>query len=233
MPAPALRHLRNALGLALALGLLSAAAAHERHEASERREGRERRELREERGEREPRLDLPDGRVVRPGQSVDLSWSAADDIRELEILLSTDGGRHYAVCISPQLDPGARHFTWRVPDVAGAELRLRIRFNRGGVEIEGPPTGPLAVGRAPGDRPEPLGLPPVVPGEPGPRSGSRAGAAAQLSATDAEGTEDAAPPATQAGTLLAPHSSALQATHSRRPPIQRPARTPQVVPLRT
>jgi hypothetical protein len=108
--------------------------------------------------ESEPRLIVPEGSVVRAGQWIDLHWTAAESIVELEVLLSTDGGRTYPVCISPRMDPEERHFVWQVPADAGAEPRLRIRYNRGGREIEGPPTRVLK--RMAGDeQPEPLGLP--------------------------------------------------------------------------
>jgi hypothetical protein len=131
-------------------------------------------EDREEREERsEPRLILPGGHVVQPGQRIVLAWSAADSISELEILLSVDGGRHYSVCVSPQLDPGSRRFVWRVPDVPNASLRLRIRYNRGGREIEGAPTATLRTTGGDADQPEPLALPPAPgsPGAPASRSG--------------------------------------------------------------
>jgi hypothetical protein len=106
----------------------------------------------------EPRLILPGGRLVHAGQVVDLSWSAADSISELEILLSVDGGKHYLDCISPRLDPRRSHFVWRVPDLGNRVLRMRIRFNRGGREIEGAPTQPLLALSTRGG-PEPLALP--------------------------------------------------------------------------
>src|SRR5689334_11970857 len=65
--------------------------------------------------ESEPRLIVPAGSVVRAGQWIDLHWTAAESIVELEVLLSTDGGRTYSVCISPQMDPAQRHFVWQVP----------------------------------------------------------------------------------------------------------------------
>src|SRR5262245_28283198 len=124
--------------------------------------------------ESEPRLTLPGTRVVRPGQWIDLRWSEADSISELEILLSRDGGRHYVECISPQLDPRRCHYTWRVPEIGKGELRMRIRFNRRGQEIEGAPSAPLMVAGGLGG-PEPLGLPPLArdSGERSPRSSSR------------------------------------------------------------
>jgi hypothetical protein len=120
-----------------------------------------------------PRLILPGGFLVRAGETVDLRWSEADSISELEILLSEDGGRHYARCISPQLDPHRSHFVWRVPEVGSRMLRMRIRFNRGGREIEGAPTPPLLALSPSQGGPEPLGLP-SFPGSHAPRqAGSR------------------------------------------------------------
>jgi hypothetical protein len=144
--------LRSLVCCGLAAALLSTAAA-----ASERRE------------EAGPRLNLPGGHVVHPGESIRLCWGEADGITEMEILLSVDGGRHYSVCISPQLDPVRREFIWRVPDDAPGALRMRIRFNRNGHEIEGAPTTPLVVATADG-QPAPLGLPAAgdVPGAPRP-----------------------------------------------------------------
>jgi hypothetical protein len=109
--------------------------------------------------EAEPRLSLPGGCVVRAGEVVDLQWSAADSISELEILLSVDDGRHYVRCISPELDPRRSNFLWRVPELGSRVLRMRIRFNRGGREIEGAPTAPLVASSAGQGGPEPLGLP--------------------------------------------------------------------------
>lgn len=106
----------------------------------------------------EPRLVLSGGCAVHAGQLLDLSWTAADSVSELEILVSFDGGRHYSQCISPELDPSCRGFRWRVPDVQASEIRLRIRYNRGGREIEGAPTTTMSVSGTGGA--EPLGLPP-------------------------------------------------------------------------
>lgn len=133
-------------------------------------------------GESEPRLIVPGGHAVRTGQLVDLRWSPADSVRELEILLSVDGGRHYSICVSPPLDPSRCGFVWRVPDLETGTVRMRIRFNRGGHEIEGPPAAPIQVFRGGRDEPEPLALPPAD-GSEAPRSGSgRSGAPASESA---------------------------------------------------
>ena len=106
-----------------------------------------------------PRLILPGSLAVHPGQEIVLAWTSDDDVSELEILLSLDGGHTYPIWISPRLSPRDRRFVWRVPDSGGGSLRMRIRFNRGGREIEGAPTASLDV--VPAGTPEPLGLPPV------------------------------------------------------------------------
>jgi len=133
--------------------------------------------------ESEPELILPGDHVVRPGEWIELRWSRADEISEMEILLSSDGGRSYTVCISPQLDPRQCGFRWRVPETAG-DLRMRIRFNRDGREIEGPPSAPLRVATGRSGPVQPLGLPPITragssrepraPGERSERPGGRA-----------------------------------------------------------
>jgi hypothetical protein len=212
--------------LALACLLVFAAPAFS-HTAARANAGRE----------PEPRLVLPGSRVVRPGQWIDLRWSAAGEIEEMEILLSVDGGRHYSECISPQLDPEARHFLWRVPENPGGDLRLRIRFNRAGREIEGAPTAALVVGSGDRSRPEPLALPPFAgdDGEREPRSpGGRGGAPASESA--AESPESADDPATTPGA-----DSWVEPLGASIPDTPRPAESaiharftpPRSVPLRT
>jgi len=109
--------------------------------------------------ESEPRVVLGGDQAVHAGETVELAWTRADNVRELEILLSQDGGRTFATCISPELDPSLCRFTWRVPDHIGADLRLRIRYNRDGREIEGPPTTPSALGASNPLAATPLGLP--------------------------------------------------------------------------
>ena len=119
---------------------------------------------RERLNSREPQLAIPEGRAVRPGQMIDLAWNSTDSVSELEILLSVDGGRHFSTCISPRLEPGGRRFLWRVPGELTGELQLRIRYNRGGREIEGPPTGALRSLADDTGQPEPMALPPAGSG---------------------------------------------------------------------
>jgi len=183
---------------------------------------------------RQPALILPGGHAVRPGQLIDLRWSAADSISELEILLSTDGGRRYTRCISSQLDPARRQFLWRVPDLGAHALQLRIRFNRGGREIEGAPAAPLIVTGAT-NVPEPLGLPVLPESEPT-RAPGRSGAPASGTAPGAfEASADsddevlAHGPRDIAFAWTAQHGRVGPAPRAR----QANAAAPQFVPMRT
>ena len=88
-----------------------------------------------------PCLILPRVDAVRPGDEIRIGWSAGSNaIEELELLLSVDGGRHYALRISPELDPRVGAYVWRVPNLAAADARVRIRFHRDGREADGAPS---------------------------------------------------------------------------------------------
>jgi hypothetical protein len=90
---------------------------------------------------------------VRAGQIVELRWSTpAADVEELEILLSLDGGRHYDVRISPEVDPRAKVWRWRVPNLPTSEARLRLRLGSERGEREGAPTPAFTIVGA-SDRP--------------------------------------------------------------------------------
>lgn len=93
-----------------------------------------------------PRLVLPRLEAARSGSNLEIRWTRADGrIEELELQLSLDDGRHYTLRVSPELDPRAGRFVWRVPNLASGEARLRLRFNRGGREIEGEPSEPFRI----------------------------------------------------------------------------------------
>jgi hypothetical protein len=177
--------------------------------------------------ESEPRLIVPEGSVVRAGQWIDLHWTAAESIVELEVLLSTDGGRTYSVCISPQMDPSQRHFVWQVPADAGAKPRLRIRYNRGGREIEGPPTRALEVMPG-GEQPEPLGLP-IEGAVPRPER-SRAPDRNETRGLTSDSSEDE--DTISLTTFATPLPSSTLKLHRSRPAASVKNRTPLIIPLR-
>jgi hypothetical protein len=96
--------------------------------------------------EGEPGIELPPHPVLRAGESFEIRWSAADPaVDELEILLSIDGGRHFPLRISPELDARAGRYVWRVPNLSSAEARLRLRYHRGGREIDGAASAPFTL----------------------------------------------------------------------------------------
>ena len=185
-----------------------------------------------------PRLILPGARTVEPGQWIDLRWSAADSVTEMEILLSRDGGRTYKEWISTRLDPSHSHFLWRVPGDAGRELRLRIRFNRGGREIEAAPAAPLHVARAAENEPEPLTLPPAAPANDAPArpSGERVpgspGAAQPGPPEDAERAGPASHSVASAGAALLRSPARIPAADAARRVLPASARLARTTPLR-
>jgi len=80
-------------------------------------------------------LELPCD--LRAGELVEIRWGPpAARVEETELVLSTDAGRHYSLHISPELDPRACRFLWRVPNLPGASgaahrrPRLRARVGR-------------------------------------------------------------------------------------------------------
>jgi len=97
----------------------------------------------------DPRLVPLSFASVRAGQVLTLRWSGGERaVEELELQLSLDGGRTFPVRVSPELDPRAGEFAWRVPNLATGEARLRLRFSRGGREISGDPTAAFRIERA-------------------------------------------------------------------------------------
>jgi hypothetical protein len=91
------------------------------------------------------RLGLP-AREVPAGEVVEITWSALPhEVEELEILLSVDGGRHYGLRVTPECDPGARRFLWRVPNLVTGAARLRARLGSHGQEIEAAPGEGFAI----------------------------------------------------------------------------------------
>ena len=89
--------------------------------------------------DRAPALELPADLVLHGGERFEIRWSQSGPaVDELEILLSIDGGRRFALRVSPELDARSGRYLWSVPDLASADARLRVRFDRGGREIDGP-----------------------------------------------------------------------------------------------
>ena len=77
------------------------------------------------------RLIAPaDGDVLRGGHFAPLAWNAerlSPDAEEWEAFLSVDGGRFYAVRLTPHLNIGVRRFDVLVPNVDSDDVRILIR----------------------------------------------------------------------------------------------------------
>ena len=87
---------------------------------------------------RAPEIELPEALTLHAGQRFEIRWSTPDDgVEELEILLSIDGGRHFPLRVSPELDAREGRYVWRVPSLSSADARLRLRYNRDGREMDG------------------------------------------------------------------------------------------------
>src|SRR5260370_22729535 len=55
-------------------------------------------------------------------------WERLAAREEWEAFLSLDGGRSYAVRITPHLDRDLRRIQWAVPDLPSGDVRLLLRF---------------------------------------------------------------------------------------------------------
>ncbi len=145
---------------------------------------------------------------VHAGDVVTLRWTApGPGFEELEILLSVDGGRTFPLRVSPQLDPAAGEYRWRVPDLTTSGARLRVRIGDEHRELE---CEPSAAFRIVGDR----ALAPGVVHEAGWWDGPdapRAGDAAGVSGTTLRSND--AP----AGVVGSPRSSRLDVEAALRP----------------
>ena len=91
--------------------------------------------------------DLPP--QVRAGQEITLRWSDLPPaVDEVEILLSLDGGRSFAMRVSPELDQRSGVYRWRVPDVEAEHVVLRLRMGTREAELPGPISRSFRIGRA-------------------------------------------------------------------------------------
>jgi hypothetical protein len=76
------------------------------------------------------------GALLRAGETVEIRWSGVPaGAEEIELLLSLDGGRHFSIRLSEELDADEGNFLWRVPNLVSEGASLAIRMGRGGHEI--------------------------------------------------------------------------------------------------
>ncbi len=81
-------------------------------------------------------MPLGGDRALQPGEVVEVRWAGAPwGVEEMELLLSVDGGRHFGVRITPDLEADRRVYTWRVPPFRSDDARLAIRVDLAGREV--------------------------------------------------------------------------------------------------
>jgi hypothetical protein len=81
--------------------------------------------------------------ALREGETVEIRWSGVPgDAHEIELLLSVDGGQHFSLRLTDELNSGSRSFLWRVPGLVTDSASLAIRVGIHGQEILSAP-GPL------------------------------------------------------------------------------------------
>jgi hypothetical protein len=69
--------------------------------------------------------------AIHPGDAIPLSWTRpAGDIEEFEVVLSVDGGEHYTIRVTPELERYESRWTWKVPAIAAEHARLCLRYGR-------------------------------------------------------------------------------------------------------
>ena len=86
------------------------------------------------------------GEHLIPGQLVEVRWDGLPDgVHEMELLLELDGGAPYEVRLTPQLIGSSRSLAWEVPNLPAEGARLRLRWNRDGIETEGEPSAVFSI----------------------------------------------------------------------------------------
>src|SRR5882724_6783731 len=70
------------------------------------------------------------GAALRGGETAAISWEAdalPPEAEEWEAFLSIDGGRHYAIRITPHLDIHLHQASWTVPNITARDVRVLLR----------------------------------------------------------------------------------------------------------
>lgn len=95
-----------------------------------------------------PSVHLDDGGgSLFAGQRVIVTWDGLPaDVREVELLLSLDGGRRFPIRLTESFDPAPGTFAWLVPCLPATGARLRLRYGRAGREEEdAEPSAPFGI----------------------------------------------------------------------------------------
>jgi hypothetical protein len=67
------------------------------------------------------------GQSLRAGASTTLRFAVDEDVEEMEILLSLNGGETFPVRVTREMSAGTHELTWRVPNLPTSKARLALR----------------------------------------------------------------------------------------------------------
>jgi hypothetical protein len=83
---------------------------------------------------------------VRAGETVVLAWgNLPPAAREVEVLLSVDGGDRFSLRATAEVERARGRVRWRVPNLPTAHARLRLRWGDGASETLAPPTAEFRI----------------------------------------------------------------------------------------
>ena len=74
------------------------------------------------------------GEALRAGSATTLTFDVDEDVEEMEVLLSLDGGRTFPLRVTREMSEGTHQLNWRVPNLPTTSARLALRV---GTEDEG------------------------------------------------------------------------------------------------
>ncbi len=117
------------------------------------------------------RFSYPEaGATLSAGDEVVVRWAGAPAAEEMELLLSVDGGRRFAVRLTRELPGNAATYVWRVPRLPSDKARLALRAKVHGHEIEVGESAPFAISsfasaKAPSEIDHPSGSIRIIDGE--------------------------------------------------------------------
>jgi hypothetical protein len=74
------------------------------------------------------------GEALRAGTATILRFDVDEEIEEMEVLLSLDGGRTFPLRVTREMSEGTHQLNWRVPNLPTTSARLALRV---GTEDEG------------------------------------------------------------------------------------------------
>jgi hypothetical protein len=86
------------------------------------------------------------GQAFAAGTAVEVSWAGVpENVEEVELLLSLDGGGRIALRLTEQFSPDTRSILWRVPNLASRQAAFVLRMGIEGREIESAPSAPFEI----------------------------------------------------------------------------------------